>query len=813
MTKRILSLCLVLALLLGVLAGCSKSETKTDDTDPAAQTDAAPETTTQYAYQPQYFDLPEDIQWIGSTCVSGDTLYFTASVPDGGKETYTDETGAEVSYDTYSEVIFRFDLDTGECVKLDNYVAEPVVEDPNGANGVTMGQDGSMQVFNSSTNIQTMAPGADGTIWLFRQTNSYADDGTEGTSISELIQLDAHGTLLRTITPTEEEDADETDSWRYTYIDTILSDDKGYVYTYDYQTVNVYGPDGSFVFSKSGDELNGQFCQLSESEVGITASSADGKMVFRQLDPETKDWGKETPISSRAWNIFPGNDVYTYFFTNNGSIFGERKDTGAVEKVVDWLACDVDSNTINNGSFGVLSDGRIVAVTYEDSSDGPSRQVLVVLNRVDASSIQKKTELTLACFGLDYNLRSQIVKFNRSSADYRIVVKDYSEYATDDDYNAGLTKLNTEIISGNVPDLIANSMLLPIRQYAAKGLLEDLWPYIDADPEYSRDKLMTKPLESLQTDGKLYQLPIDFGVTTAIGLGKVVDGYNTWTLADVNDALSKLPEGATVFNKYYTQAEMLQYCVAMNADSFMNWQDGTCNFDSDEFRALLEFVKPFPAEYDWQSDSEEYESDYSRLKNGKQLLYPTSLYSFDDLYYTFAALNNDARFVGFPREDGSTGNAFNSDATLCITTTCRDKAGAWAFIRSTLEEDFQKSLWNFPILRSAFEANAKEAMTQEYETDADGNQILDENGNPIPISTGGMSYGDEPVIELYAVTQEQYDAVMAVIDSTTSFVDYDQNVLNIISDEAAGYLAGSKTAEEASKLIQSRVSLYIQEQK
>lgn len=30
MTKRILSLCLVLVLLLGVLAGCSKSETKTD---------------------------------------------------------------------------------------------------------------------------------------------------------------------------------------------------------------------------------------------------------------------------------------------------------------------------------------------------------------------------------------------------------------------------------------------------------------------------------------------------------------------------------------------------------------------------------------------------------------------------------------------------------------------------------------------------------------------------------------------------------------------------------------------------------------
>ena len=76
-----------------------------------------------------------------------------------------------------------------------------------------------------------------------------------------------------------------------------------------------------------------------------------------------------------------------------------------------------------------------------------------------------------------------------------------------------------------------------------------------------------------------------------------------------------------------------------------------------------------------------------------------------------------------------------------------------------------------------------------------------------------MSYGNEPMIELYAVTQEQFDAVMALIDSTTSYIDFDQNVISIITEEAAGYFSGGKSVEEASKHIQSRVSLYIQEQK
>ena len=487
MTKRTLSVCLAFVLLLGTLVGCSKNETKTDDSGQNTQQETIPELASQYAYQPQYFDLPEPIQWISRSCVSGSTLYFTASILSG-QDTYIDKDGNEVSYDTYSEGLFRFEPDSGECVQLVNYVDKPDVED----------LDDGTQIFrssNSSAQIHALAAGTDGTLWIYRRTDLYTDDGEMGPSLSELIQLDAHGTLLRTIIPANEEDPNSTGDWGYSYLDTLLSDDKGYVYTYDYQTVNVYGPDGSFVFSKSADELSGQLCQLSAGEVGALTTYNDGKMAFKQLDPETKNWGKETPVSSRAWSLQPGNDVYRYFFIDGGNIFGERKDTGEVEKVVDWLACDVDSNTIGYNRLGFLADGRIATVTLGHSYDGTrERQRILVLSRMDAADVQQKTELTLACFSLDYNLRSQIVKFNQTSTDCRIVVRDYAEYADGEDYYAGLTVFNTEVLAGKIPDLIVGNMMLPIRQYAARGMLENLWPYLDADPDYSRDKLMTRQI-------------------------------------------------------------------------------------------------------------------------------------------------------------------------------------------------------------------------------------------------------------------------------------------------------------------------------
>ena len=202
-----------------------------------------------------------------------------------------------------------------------------------------------------------MAAGADGTIWIYRQTDCYSEDGTGGGTLSELVQLDASGTQLRTITP-----AAPQNETVYASLDSIFSDDQGYVYTYDYQNVNVYGPDGSLIFSKSRDDGFAQLCQLSPSEVGLMSISAEGKTVFKLFDTASKSFGKETPVSDNARMLYAGNDIYRYFYTNGSDLFGERRDSGEVEKVVDWLACDIDSGKISTDRLGFFSDGRIGAV-------------------------------------------------------------------------------------------------------------------------------------------------------------------------------------------------------------------------------------------------------------------------------------------------------------------------------------------------------------------------------------------------------------------------------------------------------------------
>ena len=839
-TKRMLALLLAALMIVGLFAGCSKDETKdpgkTDPGNSLIDQTKPSQTTAKYAYKADYFDLavPDGVQYVNQICAAGTTLYLTASM-QGEEITNTDpDTGETWSYYDSRLGVLTIDPDTGICTELSNLQLPEV---PEGAEG--------------GVNCYNMIGSDDGTLWML--VNVYAtqyelpddfDPNTDSkwnypsTDIngSYLMHIAADGSTIASLDLSDTNNEDNEDGMSGN-LSSFAVDAAGNLYVSDYNNIYVLDAEGNVQFKLDGSQYNGSLCRLNAQQVGVmwynytddvNAADENGQ-YFVPIDLETKDWGEKVKLPSNVGSILPGDDAYDFYYTYNNNIYGYAAKTDTKEKLVDWLACDVDTN--NMSGYAMLSDSRVAALMQDWSTD-PTTYQLIVLHRVDASEIKEKKVLTLACMYLDWNLRSMIVEYNKTNDEYRINVVDYSEYATDDDYNAGVTKLTTEIISGSVPDIFLTSNL-PIDKYAAKGVIADLNTFMDGGNGLSRDYFVPQVMSALEKDGKLYELPTSFYVQTAYALSSIASQYDTWNVAAVQDAMTQLQEGATVFSDGWTKNTALSNCLSRNLSAFVDWTTGKCEFDSEAFQQLLAFCNSFPAETsdgdgaiayapsaDIAVDDAMWESDATRITNGKQLMSTIGMYSFDSYIWNVYAIRDKITFTGYPTEDGS-GSSFELQMPMAISSVTKYPDAAWDFVCSIIKKmntiDENNYYYGFPISQAAFDAEMTDIMTEQYQLDENGEQVdWDGDGEPDKAIRGSyetMENGETVYKDVYALTQEDIDQILGVINSTRSVYDYDQEILDIITDEVAAYFAGDKDVQTTANMIQSRVNLYVQEQR
>lgn len=840
--KRFFVLALAALLVMSLFAGCSKnSDTpggKTDSSGSLIDQTKPAATTAKYAYQADYLDLqlPENIQYVNTMRTAGTTIFLTAYV-QGDEIVQTDpDTGDTWSYYTQKLILLSVDPDTGACTQLPNLQLPTVPEDC----------EGNVDCYN-------MAGSDDGTLWML--VNVYAakydlpadfdpntmnkyDYPSTDMSTAYLMHVAADGSTIANVDLSVTDDGTDEEDGMGSNISSFAVDAAGNLYVTDYNYIYVLDAEGKLLFKIDDSQYSGSLCRLQPDQVGIlwynyatdTAESTDENgQFFIPVDLETKTWGEKIKMPANVWNVYPGDDAYDFYYKNNDNIYGYTFASDTKDKLVDWMACDVD--TSNMYDSGMLSDGRVVGMTQDWSSDTAAYQ-LIVLHRIDASEVKEKTVLTLACMGLDWSLRSKIVEYNKSNDQYRIQVVDYSEYATDDDYNAGITKLTTEIISGSVPDLFLTSSL-PIDKYAAKGVVADLYTFMDGGSGLGRDYFVPQVLKAIEKDGKLYELPTKFSVETAYALSSIVDQYDTWNVAAVQDAMTQLQEGATVFSTGWTKSTALNNCLTRNLAAFVDWTTGKCTFDSEAFQQLLAFCNSFPDDsssddviaYSSEAatvdtmDDPVWESDATRILSGKQLMATTSFYSFEDYIYNIYPVKDKVTFVGYPSESGEPGNSFYIQCPMAISSVTKYPDAAWDFVSTMIRQTNEdaESMYAFPISQEAFDKKMTSVMTEQYQLDVNGEQVdWDEDGEPDKMCIGTyevVENGESTWQQVYALTQEDIDQILSVINSATGIVDYDDEILSIVSDEVSAYFAGDKDVQTTANMIQSRVNLYVQEQR
>lgn len=868
--NRILAFLLVLCLLSGILAGCNRT---TEDPNSPSSTPSngkpssgtqtsenVKQTSAKYYYTAEYVPLTipleknETLNYINMHCISGNYLYMTAEisvrivkpdaeipevpvedeiagedVPESPDASLDEEMGVmpldtevdvavdeiySTSNETYSykSILCRYDLTTGKSEALPGY---SVPEYPEGYS-------------DGWTGINRVAPGSNNSIWICDSMSCYKiiqnpkgeeingisyNDGdyVEGPSIMRYQQFSAEGEVLFEKSEVRDPYSDAPSSKNLNLIDNR---DRFYFYDWENGEISIEDKDGNVLHAFALE--NGYLTEFCENPA-IQVYDEERGSYIQLIDMDTLELGEviETPHNAYSFSI-SNDEAYDFYYQYNSDLYGYKQKEAISEQVVSWMDCDVNTNDLYE--VFPLSDGRILGLLNEmDEETYEPSYTMVFLTKTDASNIKPKTVLTLACMYTPWDIRDEILKFNRNSEDYRIIVVDYSQYATDEDYYAGLTKLNTEILSGQVPDLIYTANL-PIARYAAQGILADLRPFIDADPELCGDQLMTHVLDAASYEGKLYQAFESFTIQAPIALEAVVGEYDQWTLNEVKDAMTKLQPDASVFAYHNTRKEVFSMLFQRNFNSYVNWETGECSFDGEDFRDMLEFVNSFPDEFDYEN------FDYSSVKYGAtallagvQLLEDTGLYGLHNYVYTLAEYNgHDFTFIGYPSASGNNTN-FTLSQGLCIGANCADPEGAWQFVRTLFTKEYQqKNSWgNFPTNAEVFYDVVEEMMTVEYEMDADGNYLLDENGEKI-VSMKAYTWDEmtgEQTGGIEAMTQEQIDQVMELYERTNMVETTDSEIMTIVEEVTEGYFAGQKSLDETVRVLQNRVSLYVSEQK
>jgi ABC-type glycerol-3-phosphate transport system substrate-binding protein len=521
----------------------------------------------------------------------------------------------------------------------------------------------------------------------------------------------------------------------------------------------------------------------------------DEGMELRTFDPATgKLSDKYGKFERGDYSFFPGYGYDLYVSTGEG-FFGFDLAKDDMTKLLDYA--DSDLGVSYGISYAVaLSENEFLANIPDDEF----KYRLTRLTKIAPEDVRDKTIITMAGNYIDYNVRRQVYKFNEESLDYKIKMVDYSNQNDGSDYDTAVQKFNMDVVSGNVPDIMFFSQDDPVDSYINKGLFLDLSTYINNDPDISEGDFVENIFEAFKTGDKVYQVVPSFYVNTIATKKSLMQGADHLTVKECEQMI----EGKGVsYNDAFglvTRDSMLRQGIQAAGSSYIDWEKKSCSFDSQGFIDFLEFVKKFPETIPDDAWEDYNETSY---REGKSLFYTTYINNFRVYRRTIdGTFGEETQMVGYPNEMGINCSVIIPSLRLCVSSKTKHADVCWDFLRRLYMPDYQEiSQYELPILKSSFDKMAADSMEKMHYTDSDGKEIYEDDIYWV---------GDQKVI-VQPLAQQDVDYMNEFIGSLTNAYNANNSVYNIITEEVAPFFSGQKTAKEVANIIQSRVSIYVNE--
>ena len=603
-----------------------------------------------------------------------------------------------------------------------------------------------------------------------------------------LRKFDGNGNLLK---EAQVEESKSGNSW----VNMFATSPEGITYLVMDGTIFAYDSD----FKKTGryDYEN------QNTWIGSTFIDANGDFVFTQetwsedkvnsdlfvMDKTGKTATATYPDEIKGKSVVDGTG-YDFIYRNGSSIYALNKSDKAAKEIVNFYDSDINPDDVGY-SMVFLSAEKFIA-----AGEGGS---VVTYEKVPADQVVDKEIITIgSAYGV-YGFTDSILEFNKTNDKYRIRVIDYSLLNTDEDWEAGSKRFNADLTSGNAPDIIVPDSY-SVKNLMNKGVFTDLTPLMDNSDLKKSDFVYCA--QNAYADGdKLYCVFPTFSVQGIVMKkslykeGMTLDDVIAW----------EQQTGCKAFADYYDKKSMLSLLMSYGMDSFLDPVTGKCNFDSPEFIKVLEYANTYPDQVgDDFYETYDYEAAQSKYREGKTLmmtLYVSNFRSYN--YQVHESFGDDYIFCGMPV--GTTGLQLSPDTVIGISDKSNHKEAAWEFISKVIKSNdgSNYNFYGFPTLNSQMENLKKDAQGKPYWEDENGEKNYYDESYYI---------GDQEII-IEPLKQAELDSITDYITHITTTATWDDELNQIVDEEAAPFFAGQKSAADVAKVIQSRLQIYINEKK
>lgn len=516
---------------------------------------------------------------------------------------------------------------------------------------------------------------------------------------------------------------------------------------------------------------------VTEGKSGTALYLLDGSPLD---SPELKLQAEEGFRAPRMENGSDGK----LFMHNESGLFQVSMPDGHAEELLQWDSEYINVVWDNIQGVSQMADGSFLVLLAPSLDNGVEAAVLY---QIDEGLIPEKQVITLGVGDSNRKSYDRLISgFNRQSLSYCVEIKDYHR-EEDESLHYSDQRLYEDLLTGKAPDLI-DLTYAAVEDLTDKGVLEDLEPYFKQSETVNQRDILKNVWDAWKVNGKLVQVFPEFGVGILVAGDVLNDWEDGYTMEQVMEWCEKHPE--LDFDEYMDMYSLLRFCLLEDMGQFVDFKSGKCYFEEAEFKNRLLFLKGL----DLKQPDYDMERQRKRFLQGEYLFYHASFYSMEDYAALINRVGSGVQYTGYPQAEGKLATRLLINYALGMNSASGCKDGAWAFLEYMLSEESQGT--PYPG-KGAFPVTEK-ALAEYLETSYMGYGV-EGLTRSVP-----MADGEERAVAERLIKAGRYANTMPGSSK-------EEKTGRIIMEETQAFLQSGKTVEETAGIIQSRVSILLNE--